>query len=819
MLKEAVYALKTLRRNPGFALTAILSIALAIGANSTIFSYADGLLLKPLRVPNPSGLVTLRSLPPTVSSLPLRGTGEMSFPDFRDFRRENHSFSGLVAFDEVIAAFRRDSKEPARQFVLGYEVSGDFFRVLGVRPRLGRDITLDDETVEGKEPVVVISAELWRNELSSDPNAVGRRVRLNDVDCTVIGVVPESFTGMDQFLRPQFFVPSGMVAKLYPPSGASGVPARDSRSLVVKGRLKNGVSLKTAGQEASAIAKALEESYPATNRGFGATVNTELEMRLINAPLLGGLVGALFTVAAVVLLIACANIGNLLLVRGRTRGREIAVRLALGASRRRLIRLLLMESLMIAFAGGTLAILISEFTSSFLSTMELPADVPVHLDFQVDTRVLWFTILVSAGSTLLFGLIPAIRSTQPDLMSVIKSGESDTKRSRLFGRHALVVVQIVGSMILLVATTEGRRNFDEIIRGNPGFRRDHRITMRFNPKASGYSDDQAQRFYETLVRRAADVPGIRSAALTVAAPMTFDFETQTVVPEGYSFPSDQQSVEILSNVVDHHYFETLGVPIIAGRTFRDTDRADSPRVAIVNEAFARNYLGANPIGKRLRLNDKNGTLLEVVGLTVTSKTFSLIEPPVQAIYLPLSQNPRSRMTLVADTSGDPAAVVNPLQEVVRSIDSNLVVFRIRTMEDLFDRSTVNTLRIVGRMYDSAAVLGLVLALVGLYAIVSYQVARRTREIGIRMALGAERTDVVKIFLRQAAIMSVIGISIGLVLSVFANQIGAQSLGAAALHPALMAAVGVSMLLTTIAAALLPAGRAARIDPQHALREE
>src|SRR5215475_2017831 len=818
MLKEAVYALKTLRRDPGFALTTILSSARTIGANSPIFSYADGLLLKPLRVPNPSGLVTLRSLPPTVSSLPLRGTGEMSLPDFQDFRRESRSFAGLVAFDEVIAAFRRDSKEPARQFVLGYEVSGDFFHVLGIQPRLGRDVTLGEERVEGKDPVVVISAELWRNELSSDPDVVGRRVLLNDVECTVIGVTPESFTGMDQFLRPQFFVPLGMVAKLYPPSNAVS-PARGGRSLVVKGRLKNGVSLRAAAQEASAIAKALEQSYPATNHGFGATVNTELEMRLINTPLLGGLVGALFTVAAVVLLIACANIGNLLLVRGRTRGREIAVRLALGASRRRLTRLLLMESLMIAFAGGALAILVSEFTSSFLSTMELPADVPVHLDFQVDTRVLWFTILLSAGSTLLFGLIPAIRSTQPDLMSVIKSGESDMKRSRLLGRHVLVVVQIVGSMILLVATTEGRRNFDEIIRGNPGFRRDHRITMRFNPKTSGYSDDQAQRFYETLVRRAGEVPGIRSAALTGAPPMTFDFETQAVVPEGYEFPSGRQSVEIMANVVDHHYFETLRVPILAGRGFRATDQEDSPRVAIVNEAFARNYLGANPIGKRLRLNDKNGTSVKVVGLTVTGKTFSLIEPPVQAIYLPLSQNPRSRMTLVAETAGDPAAVASPLQEVVRSMDPNLVVFRIRTMDDLFDRSTVNTIRIVGRMYDSAAVLGLVLALVGLYAIVSYQVTRRTREIGIRMALGAERPEVVKIFLRQAAVMSVLGIAIGLVLSVFANRVVAQSLGAGALHPALMAAVAVCMLLTAIAAAFLPARRAARIDPQQALREE
>jgi predicted permease len=741
----------------------------------------------------------------------------MSLPDFQDFRRSNRSFDGLAAFDLIIAAFRRDSTAPSK-FTLGYEVTGDFFRVLGAQPRLGRDISVDEETSEGRDEVVMLSDELWKSEFAADSGIIGRRVRLNDIECTVIGIAPESFTGMDQFVRPGFFVAVGTASKLYP-SGNSGQPNRAGRSLVVKGRLKPGVSLRTAAQEASSIAKALEQAYPTTNRGFSATVNTELEMRLISTPLLGGLVAALFTVAAVVLLIACANIGNLLLVRGRARGREIAVRLAIGASRVKLVRLLLIESLLIALTGGALAVLVSQFTAGMFSTMELPADVPVHLNFEMDMRVLWFTILLSIASTLLFGLVPAIQSTRPDLMSVIKSGESDAKRKSIPGRYALVVVQIAGSMILLVATSEGRRNFSDIINGNPGFRRDHRITMRFNPKASGYTDDQSQRFYETLVQRAGEVTGVRSAALTEAAPMTFDFDIQSVVPEGYQFPQGQQSVEVMLNVVDHHYFETMGVAIVAGRSFRAADREDSPRVAIVNEAFAKEYLGPNPIGKRLRLNDRNGTSVEVVGLTITSKAFSLIEPPVQAVYLPLSQFPRSRMTLVAETSGDPSALAGPLQEVVRSIDPNIAVFRVRTMEDLFDRSTVNTIRIIGRMYDSAAVLGLALALVGLYAVVSYQVTRRTREIGIRMALGAEQPDVVRIFLRQAAVMSITGISLGLVLSNLANRIGAESLGASALHPAVLAAVAVSMLVTTMAAALIPAGRAARIDPQKALREE
>jgi len=817
MLNDIRYVLRTLYQNPGFAIVAILSIAIAIGANSTIFSYADGLLMRPLPVPHPSQVVTLRSIPPTVSSLPLHGTGEMSWPDIEDFRRNNHSFDGFAAYDEVLVSLSRNATEKS-QFVLGYEVNGDFFRTLGIEPQLGRGFRPEEDQVDGRDAVVVLSHDLWKNEFGGRSSLIGERLRLNDTDFTVIGVAPESFTGMDQFLRPGFFVPIAMARKLYPWGGGTRTD-RTGRGFNVKGRLKPGVSRGTAAQEASSIAKALEETYPATNKGFGATVSTELEMRLINMPILGALVAALLTLAVIILLIACANVANLMLGRSRARSREIAIRLAIGATRARLIRLLLVESLIVAAAGGVLAMLAAQFTSGMLSTIELPADVPIQLTFQADSRVLGFTVLISIVSALLFGLTPAIQSTRTDLISVIKAGEPDTTHKRRFARHALVVVQVAGSMFLLVFATHGRYEFNSLLAGNPGFQTDHRITMRFIPAAAGYTEEQTTRFYETMTRRVPEVTGVKSAGLTSGLPMTFDFNTSTVIPEGYDFPPGRESVEIVEYIVDSGYMNTLGPPLVAGRYFTASDRADSPRVAVVNEAFAQEYLGPNPIGKKVHVGDKNSPTVEVVGVTKTAKAFSLVEPAVQAIYLPLSQNQYSRMTLIAETRGEPTALAVPLENVIHSIDPNMPIFRVRTMQDLFDRSSVNTIRTVGRVYDATAALGVALSLVGLYALVSYQVTRRTREIGIRMALGAERLQVMNIFLKHAALMSIAGIAVGLTAGGVAHHFGERGLGGTALHPVLVATVSVTMFLTTIAASLIPARRAANIDPQQALREQ
>jgi predicted permease len=598
---------------------------------------------------------------------------------------------------------------------------------------------------------------------------------------------------------------------------------RNARWFAIFGRLKPGISIRTAAQEVEAVAKGLEKLFPATNRGFSATVTTEREFRLISLPVLGGLVAALFTLALVILSIACANVANLMLGRGRAREREIGVRLAIGASRARLLRLLLLESFLIAIASGALSLVAARISLSVLSNVEIPSDLPFQLRFQIDERVLWFTAIVSGASAFLFGLLPAIQSTRPDLISIMKGGESEQRRKHGIGSYALVVVQIAGTMILLVLTTQVRRNFANVLSSNPGFRVGHRITMRFNPEASGYDLEGTRQFYERLVERASAVTGIKCATITSGLPLTYDPARIHVTPEGYEFPPGSESVQVLSYVVDEHYFDTFAVPIIAGRGFRAADRADSKRIALVNEAFANKYLGANPLGKRMRFrkDDSNRGLqeesVEVVGVTVTGKTFLLMEPPAEVVYLPFRQNFHDRMTLVAETSGDPAAMAGPLQAVVQSIDPNVSAFRVRTMEDIFEHGSTSLVRSVARIYDMAAGMGLVMALVGLYAVVSYQVARRTREIGIRMALGAKRMRVVLIFLKQALTMSVIGVSIGMILSLFASPLTETAIGVGKLEPLIVASVSVALLLTTLIASLIPARRAAQIDPQQALR--
>jgi predicted permease len=713
-------------------------------------------------VPDPAEVVTLRAIPPSVSSSGIKGIFEssMSYPEYEDFRRSTRSFFGLTAMDHITAAFAKDAKTPTK-YLLGNQLDGDIFRTMRIASQVGRAFTPEDDQ-PGREPVVVISDDLWRDEFNRDRSVIGRQILINNVPFTIIGVTPESFTGLDPFTRAMFYIPIAMAPRLYADLAALRTD-RSRRSFVVKGRLNSGVSIAAAAREVAAIEQSLAETYPATNRGYRATVNTEFETKLVAVPVLGDLSAALFSIALLVLLIACANVANLMLSRGRVRAREIAVRLAIGASRGRLIRLLLIESVLIALAGGILAVFAARFAAGVFANIQIPSDLPMYLDTRVDAHVLWFTILLSTGSALVFGLVPAFESTRPDLLQIIKTGESDDPRRHPLGRSALVVVQIAGAMVLLVLTMQGRHNFNELLTSNIGFRRDHRISMRFDPQAAGYSAAQTAKFYERLVERAAEVTGVRSAAMASSLPMTYDPERLQIAPDHYDFPPGKEAARTMTYIVDEHYFDTLAVPILAGRGFRASDRDDAPRVVVVNQAFANEFLPGNPIGRRLKIgNAYRGTeiMAEVVGVVMTGKMFLLTEPPTQAIYLPLRQNFHERMTLVAETAGDPGPVAAPLQ-----------------------------------------------------------VARKTREIGIRMALGAERLQVVKLFLTQAVWISAVGIGTGLTLSGLANRLSASTLGTASLDPRLVAVVAVSLLLATTIAALIPARTASRIDPQQALRIE
>jgi predicted permease len=825
MLNDLCYAIRTLRQNPGFALTAILSIALGIGATATVFSLGDGLVLRPLPVANPSQVVRLSSRTPS-------GTyGDMSYRDFVDFRDKLQSFDGLAAYSLTPFGFAKDSKAQS-QMKYGYLVSGSFFRVTQTEPQLGRGFRPEEDRVPGRDAVVVLAHTFWESEFASDPLVIGRRVRLNGLDFTVIGVAPESFTGMDLFTLPAFYVPAQMAPAMLSPammSPAMMSPAmtasndlltsRNNRAFSVNGRLKAGVSIRSADAEASALAQSLEQSYPATNRGFGAALRTELQARIDNNPVTPLMMSVLFGIVVVALLIACGNVANLILSRGRARAREIAVRLAIGASRLRLVRQLMAESLVIALTGGALGLLVAQMGVDVFSALPTAGDIPSQTSVQVDTRVLLFTVLASLAAAMLFGLAPALQSSRSDLVGALKAGPSDQNRKRLFGRNALVTVQIAGAVVLLVAASQLFRGFGYLLSHSPGFRFDHRLSMRFDPTLIRYTPEQTEQFYKKLIHRARELPGVKSATLSSAIPMN-NWGSEVVIPEGYQFPRGQASANVWASTVDEHYFQTLGMSLLYGRAFQSTDRADSPRVAIVNELFAKHYLGRNPIGKRLRLNQPGAPWIEVVGVTPTIKYVQMFEPPLDYLYLPFSQNPRGQMAIIAEAYGDPAALAAPIREVVREIDANVPVFGVRTMVEVVDQRAVKLMHVLDGIVSSIGLLGLVLALVGLYAVVAYQVARRTREIGIRMALGADRPQVMRLILKQAAAMGLTGVGIGLVLSLAGSRaLSASVMATPGFDPVLITLVPLGLLLTTLLAAGIPARRAARVDPMVALRQD
>lgn len=814
MLHDIRYGLRTLRQTPGFSLTAILSIALAIGANATIFSLGDGLLFRPLPVPHAGEVVTLRA---RTATIPFLAAASLSYADYEDFRRENRSFSGIVAYKVVQFGFAQDKKTQP-QLKVGFLVSGNFFRVLGTEPALGRGFGASEEQSQGRDALVVLSHEFWKNEFSASRAVIGRNIRLNGQDFTVIGVAPESFTGMDQYVRPLFFVPA-MAAPRVLVSGEDLLVNRSNRAFTVKGRLKPGVSIHAAAADASAIAKSLAQAYPKTNASWDATVCTEAQARREFSVGDVVIVCFLFAIAGVALLIACANVATLMLNRGRARAREIAVRRAIGAGRGRLIRQFMVESMLVALAGGALGLLITQFGIDALSKIQIPSEIPIRLDFELDHRVVWFTLLISVASAILFGVAPALQSTGSSLSQVLKAGHSDNARVRAFSRNSLVIAQVAGSFVLLVAATQLYRGFNYALAQYPGFRTDHLLALTVDTALVRYTPGQTEQFYRTMRERARSAPGVRAVALTRSLPMGTDQQMEKITPEGYAFPRGQQGVMVLTNTVDHNYFQTFGVPIVRGRGFLENDRLESPRAAVVNDTFARRYLGAHPVGRRLRIESQGGAWIEVIGVAATGKYLSLLEPPLEYIYLPLAQHPQTRMTLLAATHGDPSAAAQPLRQIVQSLDANLPIFGVRTMRDYFEQRSVKVLRLINVIVALAGLLGLVLALVGLYAVVAYQVSRRTREIGIRMAIGAHRTRVLQMILKQAATVGTIGIAIGAALSIATGRALASGLGVPSFDPVLFALVPLGLLLTTLAAAAVPARRATQVDPMLALRQD
>jgi putative ABC transport system permease protein len=814
LLQDARFAFRVLLKNPAFTLIAIVSLALGIGANSAMFSLADALLLRPLPVANPGTVVTVEGRTPS------NPNGRISYRDYLDFRSRSKSLDNLVAFTLTPFAFSAN-KDALPQIKYGLLVSGTFLSDMGVQPELGRGFRPDEDQVPGRDAVIVLGHDFWQQQFGGDRSVVGRLVRLNGVDFTVIGVLPPQFTGMDQYFHAAALLPMAMAPRLAQDPKHSLLEGRDNRALLVKGRLRPGAGIKQAEAELVTIAKSLERAYPETNRDQSVVVKTEMQARVDDDTTDASLVGMLMGLAGLVLIVACANVANMLLSRSRSRVREMAVRIAIGAGRSRLIRQLLTESLMIGLGAGVLGLVVAYGGILFLRQIEIPTDLPIAITFTLDSRLILFSLAVSVASVLFFGLAPAIAASRTDLVPALKASDADAAgKPRVWGRNLLVVAQVALSLVLLVVTAMMYRGFQHEFSAGVGFRTDHLVTMSFDPTLVRFTNSQAQQFYQQLVERAAAVPGVKSAALTRSLPMAPEQNNIALVPEGHIFPKGVVNDSIFGDTVDSHFFATMGVSIVSGRGFRESDSETAPKVAVINQVLAQKYWpNQDPIGKRFQLDDAKGPWVQIVGVAKTGKYLWIGEPPTEYVYLPLAQNFQPKMTLLVESAGEAASLVVPLRGMVRGIDANQPMYDIRTMEDFYRKRVLSAPNMVVQMVGSMGLLGLVLAMVGLYGLVAYSVSRRTREFGIRMAIGAQGSDVLRAVMRQGLTLALSGIAVGLVLSVGAQRLVTASFLTAAKDPAAYWIVPPILLTVTLIAAFIPALRASRIDPIRALRDE
>ncbi|HEY7304328.1 MAG TPA: ABC transporter permease [Bryobacteraceae bacterium] len=824
MLKSIRRAARVLRKNPTFTIVAVCSLAIGIGATSAMFSFADALLLRPLPVLEPGQVVAVT----TASSSAFGTNSQISYPDYVDFRDRNRSFSGLVAAAYGTFGFSPDQgTQPRMKF--GLFVSGNLFRVLGVDPTIGRGFRDAEDQAEGRDAVVVLGHDFWVSQFGASPSVVGSRIRLNGIEFTVVGVAPEHFTGIDTFLRPALFIPLAMSPRLgsqnnFTVAHENSLNRRDIRWLIVKGRLRPGVGVAQAQADLSAIAAQLQRMYPQTNRNQRIIVQSEFQLRARQSPPNTAMVAMLLLLSLCVLLVACANVAGLLLSRARARSREVAVRLAIGADRGDLVRQLLLENLLLAVLGGAAGIVIAYAGAKFFSRIPIPSDLPIVFVVGLDRRVLLFTLVISLFSTLLFGLTPALRSTRPDLVPALKAADADAMgHHRLWGRNLIVSGQVALSLVLLIISAVLLQGFRaELLRG-PGFRTDHLYLTGFDTQLIHYSEEQTRHFYKELLDRIRSAPGITSATLASNVPL-LGGDAIAIVPEGYQLPRGEESVTIFDSRVSDGYFSTLGIRILQGRPFLESDQANTPPVAVVNQQFANHYWPrGDALGKRFHMKNTSGPLVQIVGIAKTTKYFWIAEPPLDYIYLPYTQNPRSALTIIAGSGTPDASGVAPvLRNIVRGLDANMPVFDERTMQNFYEQRAVKTSGIIAQSVAGLGLMGLILAMIGLYGLVAYSVSRRTREIGIRMAIGADRQSVIRMILKQGLILGSAGVVAGLIISMFATRVITSRIWVASfehISPLLFLVISLPLLVITVLATYPPARRAALIDPMRALREE
>jgi predicted permease len=823
---DLAYGVRMLRKHPGFTVLAVFTLALGIGANTAIFSVVDWLMIRPLSVSHPEQISFL-----TIQQEGRYSNG-FSIPDLLDIQNQSSSvfsdvagigfgFSGGLTFD--------GKTQPIQA---GY-VSGNFFRMTGIKPHLGRFILPSEGAVPGADPVIVLSYSYWATRFGGDPNIVGKQAAFDGRPVTIIGVAPEGFRGLISLFDTQGYLPIGMQSA----DGSRPVDFmtnRGARDALIATRLKDGVSLKQAGSVLSVISNRLSDQYPKTEKGINLYVwhlGPDGPSSNPSAKPLGSLGVIFLSLAFLVLILACLNVANMLLVRAAGRQREMAVRAALGAARGRLIRQLLAESLVLAFVGCVAGIFLGLAASRTLGSINLMTSIPITLDFQFDWRVFTYAFAMALLTGVLAGIVPALRASRIDLSGMLHESDRSSTGGRQRLRSTLVAVQVAGSLMLLVVAGLFTRSLSNVHLADMGFNPQHVLNLTLDPREIGYNEAQGRDFDRQLLSRIRSIPGIQSASLAQSVPLgEFEFGDRIEV-DGYQAPDGKSTPEAGYNFVSSGYFETMGLPILHGRGFTDADEQNSPLVAVINESMAQQFWPKqDPIGRRFVLleggheADESAARkhpLEIVGVVKNSKTSNLIEGPQPFFYAPLTQHYQSLSTLQIRALGAPESMAQITQQTIESLAPTMPVYGVQTMSNAM--RSLNGLFLFqfgAGLAASLGIIGLILATVGVYGVVSYAASQRTREIGIRMALGARPANVLQMICRQGVVIIGIGLVIGLFAALAVGRVlGSFLIGVSPTDPITYISVSLGLLFIGVSACYIPARRAAKVDPMVALRHD
>jgi predicted permease len=809
LVQDVRFALRQLRKSPGFALTAVLTLALGIGANTTILSWISATLLNPI----PGVTRTGNMFALTRGERNDHPSPPLSYPDYADLRDNAKSLSGLIGYHDDYMIITGTTK-PVR--IYGTLSSANYFDVLGVRPILGRALLSSPQNERMGAAEAVLGYDLWQRQFAADPSIVGKTIQVNLHTYTIVGVAPKDFQGCKSGLRSDIWLPMGMDRQVW---GSDRIDNRGASWLNVLGVLRPGIDRHQAENELNLLMGHLAVQYPTTHQGQNQIFTDPLWRSPFGANVyLAGVLPILLALAALLLLLACANVANLLLVRSVARRREFAIRMAMGASRWRLVRQLMAENLIVALAGGGLALVGTIWTARAIGSFLPAGTLPLSIHGRVDGRVLLAAILVSIFTAVVSGTAPALRASAVSPMSVLKDEALNTSgglhKSRL--TSGLVVAQIALSLLLLTCAGLFFRSLDKAQRADPGFDPNHVLLAYFDLSPMGYDNAREIEFNQQLLTRLRALPGVQSATVADFSPLSFTIHSDGVLPEGY-LPQPHESMEADRGIVGSDYLQTLRTPLVAGRDFTDQDNASTQPVAIINQAFVDRYwTGQNAIGKRVQWR---GGWYTVVGVTANGKYRRIHSDATPLILLPMTQTYGSDAILHIRTAGDPLALASAVQRTVGELNPNVPLFNVTTLKENMQMGSIFE-RIAVTFAGAFGLLALLLASVGIYGVVAYTTRQRTHEIGIRMALGAGKAAIFGQVLKQGLRLALVGLAVGLAASLFLTRfLRSMIVGVGTNDLLTLSTAALLLCVVALVASLIPARRAAAVEPMQALRSE